>query len=83
MPGATTRTARPEYGNMGPGPGGETGIRMGLKIPRPQGHAGSTPAPGTIRFLRRSGAGKFHLQMGSRACCRPDIGPSPPACCSR
>ena len=28
-------------------PGGETGIRMGLKIPRPQGHAGSTPAPGT------------------------------------
>ena len=30
-----------------PRPGGETGIRKGLKIPRPQGHAGSTPAPGT------------------------------------
>src|SRR5512142_1320306 len=28
-------------------PGGETGIRKGLKIPRPQGHAGSSPAPGT------------------------------------
>src|SRR5215212_1536274 len=28
-------------------PGGETGRRKGLKIPRPQGHAGSTPAPGT------------------------------------
>ena len=29
-------------------PGGETGIRKGLKIPRPQGLAGSSPAPGTI-----------------------------------
>ena len=27
--------------------GGETGIRSGLKIRRPQGHAGSSPAPGT------------------------------------
>ena len=28
-------------------PGGETGRHKGLKIPRPQGHAGSSPAPGT------------------------------------
>src|SRR5687767_1168695 len=32
----------------GPRPGGETGRRKGLKIPRPQGRAGSSPAPGTI-----------------------------------
>ena len=29
------------------GPNGEIGRRMGLKIPRPQGHAGSSPASGT------------------------------------
>ncbi len=29
-------------------PGGEIGRRKGLKIPRPKGRAGSTPAPGTI-----------------------------------
>ena len=29
------------------GPGGEIGRRKGLKIPRPHGRAGSTPAPGT------------------------------------
>ena len=29
-------------------PGGEIGRRKGLKIPRGQPHAGSTPAPGTI-----------------------------------
>ncbi len=34
-------------GTMQPGPGGETGRRKGLKIPRPQGCAGSTPALGT------------------------------------
>jgi hypothetical protein len=28
-------------------PDGETGRRKGLKIPRPQGYAGSIPAPGT------------------------------------
>ena len=28
-------------------PGGETGRRKGLKIPRPQGHTGSSPVPGT------------------------------------
>ena len=28
--------------------GDETGIHRGLKIPRPQGHVGSTPTPGTI-----------------------------------
>ena len=28
-------------------PGGETGKRRGLKIPRPRGLAGSKPAPGT------------------------------------
>ena len=31
-------------------PGGETGRRKGLKIPRPNGRAGSSPAPGTIYF---------------------------------
>ena len=30
-----------------PGPGGETGRRKGLKIPRRELHAGSSPAPGT------------------------------------
>src|SRR5690606_8871963 len=29
------------------GPDGETGRRKGLKIPRPQGHVGSIPTPGT------------------------------------
>ena len=29
------------------GPGGEIGRRKGLKIPRLNGRAGSTPAPGT------------------------------------
>lgn len=32
-------------------PGGETGIRKGLKIPRPQGLAGSSPAPGTKQVI--------------------------------
>ena len=40
-----SRTA--SSGILRAGPDGETGIRKGLKIPRPQGHAGSTPAPGT------------------------------------
>lgn len=31
-------------------PGGGTGRRKGLKIPRPQGHAGSIPAPGTNKI---------------------------------
>lgn len=33
--------------SRGPGPDGEIGRRIGLKIRRPQGHAGSSPAPGT------------------------------------
>ena len=33
-----------------PRPGGETGRRKGLKIPPPQGDAGSIPAPGTPRL---------------------------------
>ena len=32
-------------------PGGETGRRKGLKIPREQSRAGSTPALGTIHHL--------------------------------
>ena len=32
-------------------PGGETGKRKGLKIPRPHGFAGSSPAPGTRRII--------------------------------
>jgi hypothetical protein len=32
-------------------PGGETGRRKGLKIPREQSRAGSTPALGTILHL--------------------------------
>ena len=35
-------------------PGGETGRRKGLKIPRPYGCAGSTPAPGTNPELERA-----------------------------
>jgi hypothetical protein len=34
-----------------PCPGGGIGRRKGLKIPRSQGRAGSTPAPGTIHFF--------------------------------
>src|SRR5689334_17220513 len=34
-------------------PGGEIGKRRGLKIPTPQGGAGSSPAPGTRRCRRR------------------------------
>ena len=34
-----------------PCPGGETGIRKGLKIPRTHVLAGSIPAPGTMPFL--------------------------------
>ena len=30
-------------------PGGETARRKGLKIPRPKGHTGWSPVPGTIR----------------------------------
>jgi hypothetical protein len=37
-------------GNMPAGPDGETGIRKGLKIPRPQGHVGSIPTPGTNKI---------------------------------
>ena len=36
--------------NAYPGPGGEIGRRKGLKIPRGQPLAGSSPAPGTIDF---------------------------------
>ena len=32
-------------------PGGETGRRKGLKIPRPCGRAGSSPAPGTTNLI--------------------------------
>ncbi len=39
-------------------PGGETGRRKGLKIPRPNGCAGSTPAPGTIINRKNVIAGK-------------------------
>src|SRR6185312_14037030 len=35
-------------------PDGGTGRRMGLKIPGPQGHAGSNPAPGTTSADRKS-----------------------------
>ena len=41
-------------------PGGETGIRKGLKIPRPQGLAGSSPAPGTISIFFESKAVFLH-----------------------
>ncbi len=33
-------------------PGGETGRRKGLKIPRGKPRAGSIPAPGTIKYLQ-------------------------------
>ena len=33
------------------GPNGEIGRRMGLKIPRPQGHPGSSPGSGTRVFF--------------------------------
>ena len=38
------------------GPNGEIGRRMGLKIPRPQGHPGSSPGSGTTLFLLRKSA---------------------------
>jgi hypothetical protein len=37
-----------------PRPGGEIGRHKGLKIPRPQGHTGSIPVPGTTSFSRFS-----------------------------
>ena len=43
-----------------PRPGGETGRRKGLKIPPPQGDAGSTPAPGTIRISHYSVGGVLY-----------------------
>jgi hypothetical protein len=47
-----------------PGPDGETGRRRGLKIPQPQGYAGSSPAPGTrknngLAFFRVSPTAVF------------------------
>ena len=42
-----TMAARPALDSMGPG--GEIGRRKGLKIPREQSLAGSSPAPGTKR----------------------------------
>lgn len=38
-----------------PRPGGETGRHRGLKIPRPRGHTGSSPVPGTRRRPSRDG----------------------------
>ena len=61
----TLRTQRPD---------GETGRRKGLKIPRPRGHAGSIPAPGTspaavavrraLRYARTR-----NIPGGSCRCC--------------
>ena len=53
-----------------PGPGGEIGRRSGLKIRRPQGHAGSSPAPGTnIMFFVafRNVEGELRSGVGSPA----------------
>ena len=50
--------ARPALDSMGPG--GEIGRRKGLKIPREQSLAGSSPAPGTKHSKGFSGLyGKF------------------------
>ncbi len=52
-------------------PGGETGRRKRLKISRPSGHAGSTPAPGTIdaqAFGRPSGSGRIRIERGPSRC---------------
>src|SRR5262245_65481957 len=46
-----------------PSPGGETGRHKGLKIPRPQGHAGSTPAPGTTAKRTSKMTAKFFAAM--------------------
>ncbi len=51
--------SRRACGTMPAGPGGETGKRRGLKIPRPQGHVGSTPTLGTIRLRARGNADGF------------------------
>lgn len=45
--GRMLRSAPPAHGHSAHRPDGETGRRKGLKIPQPQGYAGSTPAPGT------------------------------------
>jgi hypothetical protein len=48
--GVKNQWHRPDYLKS---PGGEIGRRKGLKIPRPKGHTGSIPVPGTtlIKFL--------------------------------
>ena len=52
-PGSNPGVASPNLKNKG-SPGGEIGRRKGLKIPREQSHAGSSPALGTpihLQFL--------------------------------
>ena len=53
-----------------PCPGGETGRRKGLKIPRWQHHAGSIPAPGTI--IKHSRAMETHW-LKSSVCVSPAV----------
>ena len=67
-------------------PSGGIGRRKGLKIPRPQGHAGSNPASGTILRWERerlggggcSGryglAGSFELGVLEQQCCLAETG---------
>ncbi len=50
-------------GIMGTRPGGEIGRRKGLKIPRPNGRAGSIPAPGTT-FINRIYAWSHQVKPG-------------------
>ena len=60
-------------------PDGEIGRRKGLKIPRPQGHAGSIPAPGTSICRVCSGSRVFG-RAGRELACNPYVTQSRPIC---
>ena len=68
--------------SRGPGPDGEIGRRIGLKIRRPQGHAGSSPAPGTTtRFPIPGTPSRLHARASSppRSCRQNGEARAPPS----
>jgi hypothetical protein len=61
-----TRAPATQHYNSNTRRGGGTGRRMGLKIPRPQGRAGSIPAPGTHAHVTRLRCRRRKQAFGSR-----------------
>jgi Arm DNA-binding domain len=56
-----------------PCPGGEIGRRKGLKIPRPQGRAGSSPAPGRLGTSERLRRSPYHGTKTLQITVFPDL----------